>query len=402
LRLLCFLWFLPLFVPVGKPGHMKSLPLILRNCLRNRRRTFLTVVSIGTSLFLICTLKTLLEKLEDPPLAPDAAKRMVIRHAANLKMSLPIAYRERIAQMKGIDAISAAQWFGGVYKDPANFFGQYAVDADRLFDIYPEFHAEDADQKNAFIAGQTTALAGASLRRRFGWKIGDRVTLQGTILPVNVETTIAGFIDGGGSDANFYFHWEYLDQLFPQGTTQAFFIKASNADLLPAISEAVDTMFANSTAPTKTETESAFVIEVFSMWGNVRLLVLSISTVILFTVILVALNTVSMSVRDRTREIAVLRMLGFLPFQIVSMIVAESCLISATGGLLGALAAHFIYNNIDVNALSSGLIESFPVRWNTVLLSTVISLMIAIVSTVPPAWLALRLPIASAIRQLGD
>jgi putative ABC transport system permease protein len=381
---------------------MKSLPLIVRNCLRNGRRTFLTVISIATSLFLICTLKTLLEKLEDPPLAPDAAKRMVIRHAANLRMSLPIAYRERIAQVKGIDAISAAQWFGGVYRDPANFFGQYAVDADRLFDIYPEFHAEDADQKNVFIAGRTTALAGASLRRRFGWKIGDRVTLQGTIFPVNVETTIAGFIDGGGSEANFYFHWEYLDQLFPQGATQAFFIRASNTDGLPAITEAVDAMFANSTAPTKTETESAFIIEVFSMWGNVRLLVLSISTVILFTVIVVALNTMTMSIRERTPEIAILRTLGFVPFQIVGMIVGESCLISTGGGLLGALGAHFIYANIDVNALSSGLVQSFNVRWNTVFLSALISLMIAIVSTVPPAVLALKLPIATAVRQRGD
>src|SRR5262249_23952509 len=159
-------------------------------------------------------------------------------------------------------------------KDPANFFGQYAVDADRLFDVYLEFHPEDADQKNAFIAGRTTALAGASLRRRFGWKVGDRITLQGTIIPVNVETTIAGFIDGGGSDANFYFYWEYLDQLFPQGTTQAFFVKVSNPHGLTSIAEAVDAMFANSTAPTKTDTESAFIVEVFSMLGNVRLLVL--------------------------------------------------------------------------------------------------------------------------------
>jgi putative ABC transport system permease protein len=381
---------------------MKLLRLIARNCIRNARRTFLTVLSIGISLFLICTLKTLLEKLEDPPLAPDAAKRLVIRHAANLRMSLPIGYRETITQVKGIDAISAAQWFGGVYKDPANFFGQYAVDADRLFDIYPEFHTENADQKNAFIAGRTAALAGSSLRRRFGWKIGDRVTLQGTILPVNVETTIAGFIDGGGSDANFYFHWEYLDELFPQGATQAFFIKASNPNQLPAISEAVDAMFANSTAPTRTETESAFIVEVFSMWGNVRLLVLSISTVILFTVILVALSTMSMSIRERTAEIAVLRTLGFVPFHIVGMIVGESCMISASGGVLGALGAHFIYANIDINDLSSGLIQSFDVRWNTVLLSAAISLMIAIVSTLPPALFALRLPIATAVRQRGD
>jgi putative ABC transport system permease protein len=359
-------------------------------------------MSISTSLFLICTLKTLLETLEDPPLAPDAAKRMVIRHAANLRMSLPIAYREQIAHMKGISAISAAQWFGGVYKDPVNFFGQYAVDADRLFDLYPEFHTEDDAQKNAFIAGRTTALAGASLRRRFGWKTGDRVTLQGTIFPVDVETTIAGFIDGGGSDANFYFHWEYLDQLFPQGTTQAFFVKASDTGELPLIAETVDAMFANSTAPTKTETESTFIIEVFSMWGNLRLLVLSISTVILFTVILVTLNTMSMSIRDRTREIAILRTLGFLPFHIVAMIVIESCMISTAGGLLGALGAHFIYASIDVNALSSGLIQSFNVRWNTVFLSAGVSLMIAIVSTVPPSLLSLKLPIATAVRQLGD
>src|SRR6267142_6860402 len=166
----------------------KLLIFAARNVFRNRRRTAVTMLSISMSLFLISTLKTLLDKLENPSPMPNSGRRAVIRNATSLGVTIPISYRDRISRVDGVEAVAAAQWFGGVYKNPANFFGQYAVDADRLFDIYPETYADSEEQKDAFIHNRTAALAGTLLRARFGWRVGDRITLKGAGLPIDVET----------------------------------------------------------------------------------------------------------------------------------------------------------------------------------------------------------------------
>jgi putative ABC transport system permease protein len=370
-----------------------------RNAFRNRRRAAATTVSLGVSLFLISTLKTLEDKLERPQPMPNSARRAVVRNATSLGVTMPISYRERIRAVAGVEAVAAALWFGGIYKNPEHFFGQYAVDADRLFDIYPETHVDKAEQKDAFIHNRTAALAGTLLRERFAWKVGDRITLNGVGFPVDVETTIVGFVSGGGNEGNFYFHWDYLNELFPEDSTQTFFIIAKNAGDLPAISETIDAMFANSSAPTKTEAESIFIVELMSMWGNVRLFMLTISTAILFAMIMVAANTMMMSIRERTAETAVLRTLGFTPAHVVGMMIAEGSVIGICGGLLGSLGARYFYAAIDLKALTSGVIQSFEVSLPTVVLSTSISLAIAIAGTVIPAFNAIRLPIAVAVRR---
>ena len=179
---------------------MKFLPLILRNALRNRRRTILTILSISMSLFLISTLRTVLEALESPPLTADSATRVLTRHQTSLANTMPIAYRDRIRQVPGVKEVSAYQWVGGIYKDPANFFAQFAVDADRIFDIYTDIHPLAPEQKEAFMKERTAALAGVSLAKRYGWNIGDRITLQGTFFPRDIELVICGFVKDGGSE----------------------------------------------------------------------------------------------------------------------------------------------------------------------------------------------------------
>jgi putative ABC transport system permease protein len=381
---------------------MKFAFLIFRNTFRNRRRTILTVLSIGMSLFLISTLKTILDELEDPVMTPESAKRVVTRHLTGLGNTMPIAHRERIRQVPGVEQVVASQWFGGVYKDPANFFAQFAVDADHFAEVYPDFVPESPQQIEDFVKLRTGALAGVDLARRFGWKVGDKITLEGAIFPVNPELTLTGFIQGGGSESTFYFHWDYFNELFPQNIAGIFVLKAKNADDIPAISESVDSMFSSTAAPTKTETEAAFALSIASMFGNVRLLVLSISSVLLFTVILVAANTMAMSIRERTGEIAILRTLGFAPSRVLAMMVAESVLIAVTGGLAGSLTAKLIYGFIDMSAMSGGFIQSFTVRWTTVAISFGIALAVAVFSTSVPAYAASRLPIAVAVRRRGE
>src|SRR5262245_57995545 len=381
---------------------MKFVALIIRNTLRNRRRTLLTILSISMSLFLICTLRTLLDSLENPPMTPESAKRLVTRRNTSLADVMPISYRERLRRVDGVDAVVASQWFGGVYKDPANFFAQFAVDPDQFFNVYGEIHTETPEQKEAFLRNRTASLAGINLAKRFGWKVGDRITLEGTIFPGNAETTLAGLVEGGGAESAFYFSWDYLNEIFPQNIASTFVVKVKNHDELPAVGQAIDATFLNTSAPTKTETEAAFILSFMSMWGNVRVLVMSISTVVLFTVVLVAANTMAMSIRERTGEIAILKTLGFAPKQILGMMVAESAVIALAGGLLGALAARYTYALIDFTQWTTGFIQFLDVRWTTVLLSAGISLMVAFVSTTLPALNASRLPIAVAIRRRGE
>jgi putative ABC transport system permease protein len=382
---------------------MKFLPLIFRNTLRNRRRTILTVLSISMSLFLVSTLRTLLNALESPPMTPESAMRVLVRHQTSLANLIPISYEDRIRQVDGVVEVSPYQWFGGVYKDPANFFGQFAVDPEPFFKIYSEIRPLEPEHMEAFAKERTAALAGVNLAKKYGWSIGDRVTLEGTIFPRNVELTIRGLVSGGASESVLFFHYDYLTEAFGNlDGASTFVVKARSAEEIPAVIDAIDGTFMNSTAPTKTETEKAFVLGFMAMWGNVRTLVVSISTILIFTIVLVAANTMAMSIRERTSEIAILKTLGFSWRHVLGVLIAESALIAVAGGLLGSLAARYLLGAVDFQALTAGFIQVFDVTWSTVMLAAGISLAVAFGSTFVPAWNASRLEIADAVRRRGE
>ena len=382
---------------------MRFLPFIFRNAFRNRRRSILTILSISMSLFLISTLRTLLEQLESPPLTTESATRILTRHQTSLANVLPISYREKIRQTPGVVEVSAYQWVGGIYKDPANFFAQFAVDPDRFFTVYPDIHPLSAEQKDTFMKEKTAALAGIGIAKRYGWNIGDRITLQGTILAKNIELVICGFVHDAGSENLLLLRHDYLNELWDNyDGSGVFAIRVRTPEDIPAVIDTIDSAFSSSTAPTKTETERAFVLGFVSMLGNVRTLVVSISTVLIFTIILVAANTMAMSIRERTGEIAILKTLGFAPGDILTVLIGESALIAVFGGLLGSIGARLIYARMDISAMTTGFIDTFNVTWGTVLLAALISLVVAFASTLVPAWSASRLAIADAIRRRGE
>jgi putative ABC transport system permease protein len=382
---------------------MKFLPLILRNTFRNRRRTVLTILSISMSLFLVSTLRTLLDALERPPMTPESAMRVLVRHQTSLANLIPISYRDRIRQVAGVEEVSTYQWYGGVYKDPANFFAQFAVDPVAFFKIYPDIHPLQPEQFEAFVKERSAALAGVNLANIYGWHVGDRITLQGTIFPRNMELTIRGFVTGGAGDSVLFFHYDYLNEAMPNlNGASSFVVKARTADDIPEVMDAIDNTFMNSTAPTKTETEKAFVLGFMAMWGNVRTLVVSISTVLIFTIVLVAANTMAMSIRERTGEIAILKTLGFTSRHVLGVLIAESALIALAGGLLGSLGAKYLLGAVDFQTYTAGFIQEFDVKWGTVTLAAVISLAVAFGSTLFPAWNASRIQIADAVRRRGE
>lgn len=387
---------------------MKFLRLLINNVLRNKRRTFLTLSSIAVSLFLITTLLTVLHEMENPPTTPDSALRVLTRHRVSLANILPMSYRGKISRIEGVEAVVGSMWFGGVYKDPKNFFAQFAVDSEQFFQVYADLEMP-SDQKQAFIQDRTGAIAGVNLAQRFGWKVGDRIPLQGALFDFSPELTLRGIYSGGSDDGStLYFHWDYFNEgmrhLFGNGEgvnfTGFFTARVRSADQISAVSEKIDELFLNTSAPTKTESEKAFVLGFISMMGNIRMLVTSICSVVIFTIILVAANTMAMSIRERVREIGILKALGFRKSQVLMLLLGESVLLAVVGAVLGSLAARVIFSGARLAAATGGMISRINVTPATLALCAGIGLFVGVVSAGVPAWQAARKRVVEALRDV--
>lgn len=384
---------------------MKLTRMVLKNLWRNKRRTFLTVSSIAVSLFLVATLDTVLNVLQNPPETPASALRLITRHHVSLFNLLPISYRQKIAAIDGVDAVVGNLWFGGIYKDPSNFFHNMAVNADQLFIAHSDVIITEAEKK-AFIQDRTGCVVGNELAKRFNWKLGDKIFLKGTVFSLDLEFTLRG-IYKGGSDLgyNFYFHMEYLTEglksLFGQwDQVGSYTVKAHSAEDVTRIAEKIDAIFKNTGAPTKTETEKAFVLGFISMLGDVQLFITSIISVVFFTILLVAANTMAMSIRERTREIGVLKALGFRSHQILGLLVSESVLLAFGAALIGSWGAKLFYGSIPMAEITKGFIRQFNVTFGTLLLCAGIGLLVGLIAAGVPAWQASRRSTIDALRRV--
>jgi putative ABC transport system permease protein len=383
---------------------MKYLQFLVRNLLRNRRRTFLTITSIAVSLFLVTMLRTVLTQLESPPETPESALRLITRHRVSLANMLPVSYRAKIMQVKGVQAAVGAMWFGGVYKDPKNFFPQFSVDTDHFFDVNADMEVSQ-DQKAAFLADRTGAIVGDNLADRFGWKVGDKINLTGALFVFNPELTVRAIYSKGSDDgSSLFFHWEYFNEGLKssgfEGSdfTGTFSIRVRTAEQVPAVAAQVDELFRNSTAPTMTESEKAFVLGFLTMMGNVRLLIMTISSVVIFTIVLVASNTMAMSIRERVREIGILKALGFKKSHVLFFLVGESTLLAVTGALIGSLGARMLFSRVKMSSLTAGFVQRFDVTFGTILISAAIGLFVGVVAAGVPAWQASRRGVVDALR----
>jgi putative ABC transport system permease protein len=389
---------------------MKFIRLLFHNLFRNRRRTFLTVTSIAVSLFLIATLLTVLHEMENPPQTPDSALRLITRHKVSLANILPMSYRARIQRMEGVDSAVGSMWFGGVYKDPKNFFANFAVDTDQFFRVYSDVNMPE-NQKIDFLRDRTGAIAGNSVADRFGWKVGDRITLTGALFDFDAELTLRGIYTGGGDDGStLYFHWDYFNEGMKKvfgnageavNFTGFYVIRANSPDLVPRIAEQIDTEFKNTSSPTKTESEKAFVLGFISMMGNIRLLVTSICSVVIFTIVLVAANTMAMSIRERVREIGILKALGFRRAQILGLLLGESVFLAMGGALIGALGAKVLYSGAKMGAVTGGMFQRFNVTPGIVVICAAIGLTVGVISAGLPAWQAARRRVVDALREIS-
>lgn len=384
---------------------MKFLRLVFRNLLRNKRRTLLTISSIAVSLFLVATLRTILTELQNPPETPDSALRLVVRHRVSLFNALPSSHREKIAGIEGVEAVVGTFWYGGIYKDPSNFFANFSADTDQFFAVYPDLILSD-EQKQAFEEDRIGCIVGNNLAKRFDWKLGDRIFLESMTWPIDVELTIRGIYEGGSDlGTTLYFHWDYYNELMKGqfgewDNTGTFSVRVVSAELAPRVAEQIDELFRNSAFPTKTETEKAFLLGFVAMLGDVQFLITSIVTVVVFTIVLVAANTMAMSIRERTREIGVLKALGFRRGQVLGLLIGEAMLLATLGAVIGGGAARLLFGNLDMALLTGGFIQRFWVTPGTLLLCVLIGVGVGVVSAGIPAWQASRRPVVDALRRV--
>lgn len=372
---------------------------ILRNALRNKRRLLLTVLSVAISLFLYVTLMSVLSALTSPESTDDSAQRIIVRHRVSLGNALPARYYERLARLPQVEACSPFTWFGGIYKDEKNFFPQFAVDAEQIFGILTEARV-DKRQMEDFVSEKSACVVGKSTMKRFGWKIGDRVNLRGTFWGCNPELTIRGVYEGGIDESNLFFHHDYFDELMGKlGLVGTYWIKAKPSADIAGLIDRIDLMFKNTDAETKTETERAFVLNFMSMQGNVKALLGSISAVIVFTMVLVTASTMSMSIRERSREIAILKAVGFDARRLFGLLLAESTTLAMTGGVIGC-GAGWSLSRIDLTAPTNGAIPRLLIPESIVFSGLLIALGLGIVSCILPAISVLRATIVSGLKEL--
>ena len=380
---------------------MRYLPLVLANLGRHKRRTFFTIVSVALALFLYASLQTVVTTLAAASRF-GSARRLVSMNATGMTLDLPIAYANRLQAVPGVESVTWANWFGGRYGDGKRFFASFAVDAKSYLDLYPEISIPE-DQKQAFFRERGSAVIGTRLQQVFGWRLGQDVTLQGTIFPGDWTFTIRGIYtptDKVINDDMMIFHHDYLEErLGRPGKAGWYIVRITDPDDAARVAKTVDDQFRNSPAPTKTGTEQAFNASFATMWGNVGLLMNTIGLAVVFAILLVAANAMMMSARERTREVAVLKTIGFPDAVLFGLVMLEAGVIALTGAVLGLGGAKLLYRATNFNA--SGFLPGFDVTVDTLLEGALVALLLMLASGLVPALRSARLPVVQALRQVG-
>ncbi|MBU1229618.1 MAG: ABC transporter permease [Proteobacteria bacterium] len=385
---------------------MLTLRFILKNLSRHKLRNCLTVVGIAVSVLSFGLLRTTVDAWH-AGVEASSATRLVTRNSISLIFSLPVSYEERIRGVEGVEIVSRGNWFGGEYIDEKNFFPNFAVDARTYLELYPELLLPD-DQKAAFLRDRKGCIIGAKLAARFGWKIGDPVTLKGTIFPGNWGLTVRGVYAGrdkGTDETMLLFHWDYLNETLrktsPRRADQAGFyiIGITSADAAASTALAIDARFQNSLAETLTETEKAFQMSFVAMSGAIVAAIRIVSLLVIVIIMAVAANTMAMSARERMGEFAALKALGFGGGYLARLILGESLAIAAIGCALGCgltfpAAAAF-------GQAVSQYFPVFQVSALTVGLQGASALVVGLVAGIVPALRAQSIGIAEALRRIG-
>jgi putative ABC transport system permease protein len=383
---------------------MKFLHLILANLSRKKLRTILTVGSFAVALFLFAFLAVVKGAFgRGADIA--GADRLVIINRISIIQPLPLSYRDQILRIPGVKSVTHNNWFGGVYQDEKNFFPQFVIDPENQRQVMSELIVPD-DQWQKFVADRQGAIVGARTAQRFGWKVGDRIPIK------NVSYGTSGTwefnLDGiyhsehaGGDETQFWFQWDYFEERVPErfkGNTGWYVLRLNNPDDAPRVAKAIDDTFTNSSYETKTETESAFAAGWVKQFGNIELLILTIGSVVFFTLLLITGNTMAIAVRERVGELAVLKAIGFSDFSILVLVLAEALLIALFGGILG-LGVAMLAVPVLGNALN-GLLPELVLSPAILSAGLATALLIGAAGGILPGVGAMRMRVVNALRRV--
>jgi len=384
---------------------MKFFPLIWSNLKRKKLRTILTLLSILVAFVLFGFLSAIKQALVGR-VEMAGANRLVVRHKVSLIQSLPEKYKAEMERIPGVAKATHLTWFGGVYKDPKNFFAQMPVLPEEFLDMYPEFILAP-EQKETWLKIRTGAIVGRKSAERFGWKVGDKVPILSQIWAKTDgsqtwEFDIVGIFDGKTKSTDttqMYFRHDYFEEArrWAKGTVGWYIIRIKDPSQAAEIAKTVDQEFENSPAETKTEPEGAFVQAFAKQVGDIALITASILSAVFFTILLVAGNTMAQSVRERTGELGALKAIGFTNTQVLSLVLAESCLLAVLGGVLGLAIAWILTSHGDP---TRGMLPLFFFPVQDLFLGLAIAIVLGMATGIFPAVQAMRLRVADALRRM--
>jgi len=374
-----------------------------KNAFRNKRRSVLTVLSIGFSLLLLTFMMSVWRSFYINQISAESAQRLITRHKVSLTFEMPAYYRQKIRAIPGVAVVVPENWFGGTYKDAKsqNFFAQFGTDPDEFFKAYPEWKIP-ADQLAAWQRDRAGAVVDSQLAEKMGFKVGDRLIIQGTTFPVDLDLTIRGIFTAPAATNSLYYNQTYVEEAvsYLKGQTGFFTILAQSPQDVSRIAAAVDDTFRNSPQPTKTETEKAFQLGFVAMLGNVKAFILSICMAVVFTILLVSANTMAMSIRERTREVALLKTLGFTRQTILSLFVSEAVTLALIGGILGSMAG-MVLGGGAAKAMGGFFGDALRVQPATLLAAWGVAALVGFLSAIVPSYHASKIGIVEGLRHIG-
>ena len=385
---------------------MYALKFVIRNALRHRIRTGLTVFGLMVAVLAYGLLQTVVDAWYAGA-AASSSTRLITRSAISLAFTLPIGYEQRIRAVEGVSMVGRSTWFGGVYKEPKNFFPKFAVDPATYFQLYPEFIISD-QEKAAFARDRKGAIVGRKLAERYGFKIGDSIPIIGDIYPGNWQFVVRGIYDGRDAKidtSQLFFQWDYLNETvkikFPRRANQTgiYFIEVKDPSMAATISRDVDKVFKNSLAETLTETEKAFQLGFIAQTEAIVIAIRIVSYVVIVIILAVMANTMAMTARERLAEYATLKALGFGPGFLASLIFGESLMICAIGAGLGIVFTFPVATWFG--AQMGTLFPVFEVSKETLLLQIACASAVGVVSALAPSHRAASVKIVDGLRSIG-
>lgn len=372
---------------------------VVRNVWRNKRRTALTVLSLGFSFLLLTFMASIWRSFYYEAWTRGSALRLVCRHRVSFVAAMPSSYREKIRAVPGVAGVVPMNHFHGLYKDE-EAFGQIGTDPSEFLQVYDDYEIPE-EQVKGWQQDPAGAVADRDLARKMGWKLGDRIFLRGLKFPIDLELTLRGTVKGSFPADVIYFNWKYVQEAAHYDKAEVFLLRADSPGSVGRISRQVDDLFHNSTAPTRTESEHAFDLDMVATLGSVKLFIVSICGGVLFTSLLVAANTIAMSIRERTREVAVMRTLGFAPGTIMALFVGESVTLCLSAWLLATLAAYGLIYALAHSARGVIFAVFVKITLSTVILPLLVAILVGCASAVVPSRRTSRMNIVEALRHVG-